>query len=466
MKREFIRKSIKTGAAVFLVTVAAGSLHVSAASEDTGITPGIYEICSAEDDDFVLDQPWCSETGAFSEKQDLQMYRSLDVNQQKFYVEQLPSSGYRITGLTSGEVLTIEEGEVVSPDAQLQEEAEAEAFEPVLLGISLEPLEEEARKEAPETQIWHLEKIAGSSYYIRSESGAYLTREENITYNGEVLCAAARTGKKNQRWILKKAWIGSEEHADTDYINPYAEDGRSENLSLSMYFGSDQETITSEMLASWIKEEEHSADLDREQLTAYVQSLAERHNTVGQPRSFTTSYGNTITLYKGDFGWKLNVSSTVEELSANLTGRSPKTVEPVWSQKGGVLKGSNDIGDSYVEVDLINQKVWLYKDGEQILETDCVTGTYGTSRQTPGGVYDINGKQSPAVLRGADYASPVSYWMPFNGGIGLHDATWRSTFGGEIFRTNGSHGCVNLPLDAAEIIYETVTIGYPVVCYN
>lgn len=97
-------------------------------------------------------------------------------------------------------------------------------------------------------------------------------------------------------------------------------------------------------------------------------------------------------------------------------------ITPVWSHKGVSFEAGNDIGDSYVEIDLTNQKVWLYKDGKKLAATECVTGTYGTDRQTPGGVYSIYYRQSPAVLRGPGYASPVQYWMAFNGGIGLHDA--------------------------------------------
>ena len=134
--------------------------------------------------------------------------------------------------------------------------------------------------------------------------------------------------------------------------------------------------------------------------------------------------------------------------------------------EGSVPLPGDDIGDSYIEVDLANQKVWLYKNGKQLVETDCVSGTYGTDRQTPGGVYSIFYMQSPAVLRGADYVSPVDYWMAFNGNIGLHDADWRDSFGGDIFQTNGSHGCVNLPIPAAKKIYENISIGYPVVCYS
>ena len=122
-------------------------------------------------------------------------------------------------------------------------------------------------------------------------------------------------------------------------------------------------------------------------------------------------------------------------------------VLPVWSQKGASLSRGDDIGDSYIEVDLANQKVWLYKNGKQLVETDLrfPAPTVRTGRP-PGGVYSIFYMQSPAVLRGADYVSPVDYWMAFNGNIGLHDADWRDSFGGDIFQTNGSHGCVNLPI--------------------
>ena len=180
-----------------------------------------------------------------------------------------------------------------------------------------------------------------------------------------------------------------------------------------------------------------------------------------------SSGGSTITLSKGDFGWKLDEEKMTQLLLSEAQASDvSRFITPVWSHKGVSFEAGNDIGDSYVEIDLTNQKVWLYKDGKKLAATECVTGTYGTDRQTPGGVYSIYYRQSPAVLRGPGYASPVQYWMAFNGGIGLHDANWRSTFGGDIYKTNGSHGCVNLPTEAAKKIYTETYIGYPVVCYN
>ena len=81
-------------------------------------------------------------------------------------------------------------------------------------------------------------------------------------------------------------------------------------------------------------------------------------------------------------------------------------------------------------------------------------------------------KEKDTTLRGPkkedgsyEWESPVTYWMPFNGNVGMHDATWRRAFGGTIYLTSGSHGCINLPLHMAASIYEYVSTGFPVVCY-
>lgn len=128
------------------------------------------------------------------------------------------------------------------------------------------------------------------------------------------------------------------------------------------------------------------------------------------------------------------------------------------------------IGDSYVEIDISRQHVWMYKNGKCIVDTDCVTGTAG-NHDTPPGYFFLTDKVPGKTLRGSNddgskYAAPVSYWLPFNGGIGLHDASWRATFGGTIYITNGSHGCVNLPTSAAKTIYENIDMSTPIIVYS
>ena len=118
---------------------------------------------------------------------------------------------------------------------------------------------------------------------------------------------------------------------------------------------------------------------------------------------------------------------------------------------------------------MTKQHIWFYKEGKQIVESDFVSGNASRGWATPAGIYQITYKERNALLganSGADYRSPVSYWMPFNGNIGMHDAPWRRSFGGNIYKTNGSHGCINMPINNAKTVFENISAGVPVVLYH
>ena len=135
--------------------------------------------------------------------------------------------------------------------------------------------------------------------------------------------------------------------------------------------------------------------------------------------------------------------------------------------------GYNDIGSTYIEVDLSNQHLYYYQDGAVILESDFVSGNMSyADRQTHEGIFRLYSKSSPAVLKGPklpngkyEYETPVTFWMPFDGGIGFHDANWRSNFGGDDYLTNGSHGCINMPYDNAAALYSMINYDVPIVCF-
>lgn len=111
------------------------------------------------------------------------------------------------------------------------------------------------------------------------------------------------------------------------------------------------------------------------------------------------------------------------------------------------------------------QTAKVYKHGECICESSCVTGKEGVS-DTPKGEFEICEKAENRYLTGKDYCVPVKYWMEFHEGCGLHDGdNWRSNYGGDIYQSNGSHGCVNLPEYMAESIYKTCPEGTPVIIY-
>lgn len=204
--------------------------------------------------------------------------------------------------------------------------------------------------------------------------------------------------------------------------------------------------------------------LDTEAIADFVAAQAKTYDTYGKHRQFTTTLGETIKVLNGGYGWKTDREQETEELTALILEGAVTKREPVYKVKAA-KKGEDDIGNSYVEIDLTNQHLYVYWKGEIVLETDFVSGNMSNGNVTPGGLYRLTYKTTDAVLRGADYVTPVKYWMPFNGNIGMHDATWRNEFGGDIYLTNGSHGCVNLPLDKAEAIYGYVSTGFPIICY-
>lgn len=229
--------------------------------------------------------------------------------------------------------------------------------------------------------------------------------------------------------------------------------------------GPETTTLDGSTINQWVTIGENSSvKLNKDMVREYVDSLANKYNTVGKERAFKTSGGDSITVSGGDYGWKINAAKETDELCSLIWNGEQTEREPAYIQQARNL-GGNDIGNTYVEISIGGQHVWMYKDGSLVLDTAMVSGDPTKNRATSKGVYRLKYKDKNVVLKGQDYESPVSFWMPFNGGIGLHDATWRGSFGGSIYRGSGSHGCVNLPYSAAEKIFKAVSPGDPVIVY-
>lgn len=224
------------------------------------------------------------------------------------------------------------------------------------------------------------------------------------------------------------------------------------------------EVLDSKTYFNWISYgDEGELVFDRDKIVEYVDGLREKYNTAYTTRKFKNSYGEIIDI-SGPYGYAIGEQAETDKIIEDITAGNIVSREPEWYLKGET-DGETDWGGTYVEVSIANQHVFMYKDGELILETDCVTGTPNKERATHPGIYPITYMTKNATLKGPGYASFVNYWMPFDGGIGLHDATWRGSFGGKIYKTNGSHGCVNLPLSKAKEIYANAHQGMAVIVY-
>lgn len=242
------------------------------------------------------------------------------------------------------------------------------------------------------------------------------------------------------------------------------------NTKFTYLFGKDKEVISKDMISSWISfNEKNEITFDEDSMLEYISSLATKYNTYGTTRTFTTTNGQVIKIPAGDYGWSISQTKEVENLKNDLLKGETIEREPTWLYVGyGSYTNQNglDIGDSYIEIDISSQHLWLYVDGILKLESDFVSGNESKGHGTPSGVFGLTYKTKNATLKGPGYATPVSYWMPFNRDIGLHDATWRNSFGGKIYKTSGSHGCINLPKEKAKEIYNYIDTYFPIIVYD
>lgn len=253
---------------------------------------------------------------------------------------------------------------------------------------------------------------------------------------------------------------------DEELVKAAASLNKHVGVTVTYKFGDKTETLSGETTHNWLSvNADKTIGLDRDQVAAYVKSLGSKYNTAYKKKTLKTSYGNTVTIGSGFYGWRINQGAETDELYNIIRSGESQTREPVYSQKAN-SHGEHDYGNTYVEINLTAQHLFFYKDGKLLVEADFVSGNLSKGYDTPAGAYPLTYKERNATLKGENYRTPVSYWMPFNGNIGMHDANWRSSFGGNIYKTGGSHGCVNLPPSAAKAIYENISQGMPVLCYN
>lgn len=239
-------------------------------------------------------------------------------------------------------------------------------------------------------------------------------------------------------------------------------------VSTIVYYSFDNEieVLDGNIINEWLEVDQFmNVVFNEKKIKEYLKDLSIKYDTYGNTRNFKTTTGKIVEVVGGNYGWKIDKNKEFDELINNIKSGKIIKKEPLYIQKAWGTR-ENDIGNTYVEINLTNQYLWFYKNGELIVQGDVVTGNVSRGNATPQGTYILNYKQKDATLKGAGYSSNVKYWMPFNCNIGIHDASWRGSFGGAIYKSDGSHGCVNTPEYLAKKIYENIEPGTPIVCYK
>lgn len=350
-------------------------------------------------------------------------------------------------------------------------------FDKTALKAQLDGLDclQEANMEAPaDAQIAFVDNqfvIQDETQGTTIDEGTLLTALEEAVCTSQTKLSVEKTGAYAKPSVTKD---------DETLIHQKDIWNSCATATITYTFGDEQEVLDGMQIKDWLSYDEEGNYVENKEavmahIKEYVLDLATRRNTMGRDRTITsTMTGEPVTVSGGSYGFRIDQSEEAEQIYENIVNHDVVTREPAYASRAAIYSMTgDDIGNTYVEVDLGNQHLWYYKEGTLIMDTDFVSGTYTVSdRRTPSGTYYLMYKQKDQVLRGTrradgtyEYESPVKYWMPFNGEIGFHDASWRYSFGGSIFMYSGSHGCVNLPSSMASELYENIEAGCPILCF-
>ena len=232
--------------------------------------------------------------------------------------------------------------------------------------------------------------------------------------------------------------------------------------------------VDKELISTWLKYDDNmQISLDEDAVRKWMREFGKKYDTVGTTRSITTPNGKTVDVSGGTYGWSVDEDSETKTLINSIKNGEVTEKTPAYVQEAA-SHSEQDWGTTYAEVDLTDQHMWYIVDGSVAFEADVVTGLPTPERETPSGVYSILelkrdktlvGETDPATGKPI-YETPVSYWMRVTWtGVGFHDATWQPYFGGSLYQTNGSHGCINMSYDDAATLYSMLSIGTPVVMH-
>ena len=331
--------------------------------------------------------------------------------------------------------------------------------------------------EKKQLQPYYMEEKTEIEYEYNPSSKLFEVKKQNI-YNldfNEVFEEVSKAVEEGKESISLENLYLISDNDELNELNSFI----SAKITYELPNG-EEYVLDADKLYTWLVQDEKGNYIKdervwNENVKEFVENkLKELAETVQVEREFKpTGKNHTIFVNPGNYGYQIDTTTEIQKLKAELENGELVNREPYYLKVEVDSDANYGLGESYVEIDLTRQKVWLYVDGNLEVETDCVTGCINKGYDTPTGIFTLTYKEKDRVLRGKklangryEYESHVDYWMPFNGGIGLHDATWRNRFGEDIYINKGSHGCINLPLDAAKKIYNLINTQMPIIVYK
>lgn len=311
----------------------------------------------------------------------------------------------------------------------------------------------------------------GDEYEIKPE---IIGTEVDHTALVKVISTAINNLKKEVNLINEKCYLKPEFTAQSPEVKQACDTLNKYIKTKVTYLMDNNEVVDKNLISQWLLvDNKMNVNLKDGVIEEWFKKLGEKYDTVGKTRQYTAPSGKVVTVSGGTYGWSLNEKKEAELLKEYIKKGETIERQPEYYQTAA-SRSAQDFGNTYVDIDLSLQHMWYVSDGNVVLDTDVVTGTPTPEKITPEGVYSIVEKELNKTLIGATvpetgkpaYKIPVSYWLRVTWeGVGIHDSTWRGSYGGSVYESDGSHGCINTPYDAVQSMYNMVPIGTPVVMH-
>ena len=306
------------------------------------------------------------------------------------------------------------------------------------------------------------------------------TNKKAVAIICTVLTAAAAlavlivAGFENRKYSAVPEYSGLYTSSDAEH-SIY---GRLADISIELSIGGSKEKLVFDDICDWVTAKKQGEGfiytVSDEKVREYADMLDKKYSNYQSYITFNNVYGEEITVENKSVGWIFDPDHAFsvlreliekgESVRLDLTDRSTES-NKWWIRTASDYNDAKNEKKLFAEVSIEEQYMWVRKNNEVILEAPVVTGDPGMGNDTPKGAYLVYEKKSPSSLYGPGYETEVAYWIAFNDSIGFHDATWQDSFGGSVYLYNGSHGCVNMPLDAVSELYDIAYIGMPVYVY-
>lgn len=336
--------------------------------------------------------------------------------------------------------------------------------EEIINALSAQGLSNEEREAAVDAAVNYDES---DGYYV-------VEGEEGKQIDPERLESAIVDGIENENYIidLEEAYAQPEVTVESEEITTVMDEIESvSTVDITYEIAGEEVTIPQTEIENWIYfNASNELIIDADSVKEYLSALNEEYSTFYKTRQFESTLQGEVTVPPGILGWSIDTDAETEALISDIHAGENVSREPIYYSSGGIAGSTDDIGSTYIEIDLSNQYMFLYVDGDIIVETPMVSGKIGA--ETVPGANAVNEMLYDTNLVGINpfseksYSTPVNYWIRFDDKAqGIHDASWQGSFGGNVYQSAGSLGCINTPLGAVEIIYNNVDYGTPVIVF-